>query len=88
VLTSVIKRVDVAVYDTVKKAKAGQFKAGKQVYGLKENGVGLTPMVYTKKDIPPAVLTKLDTLTKMVADGKVTPPSTMDAVAGFQPPTL
>jgi basic membrane protein A and related proteins len=40
VLTSMLKRVDVATYDTFKAAKDGTFKAGVNVFGLKEGGVG------------------------------------------------
>jgi len=41
ILTSAIKRVDVAVYDTIKAELDGKFQAGLGVYGLAENGVGL-----------------------------------------------
>jgi basic membrane protein A len=41
VLTSMIKRVDVAVYESFKAGKAGTWKAGVQNLGLKENGVGV-----------------------------------------------
>jgi basic membrane protein A and related proteins len=40
VLTSMIKRVDVAVYSTLVDAKAGKWTPGVAVYGLKEEGVG------------------------------------------------
>ncbi len=40
VLTSMLKRVDVAAYNTFKTAKDGTFKAGVQVLGLAEGGVG------------------------------------------------
>ena len=40
VLTSMMKRVDVAVYNAFKTAKDGTWKAGVQVLGLKEDGVG------------------------------------------------
>ena len=40
VLTSMLKRVDVATYNTFTDAKNGQMKAGVYVLGLKENGVG------------------------------------------------
>ena len=40
VLTSMLKRVDVAVYKSFKTALDGNWKAGIQVLGLKENGVG------------------------------------------------
>src|SRR5208282_4100573 len=40
VLTSMLKRVDVATYDTFKAAKDGAFKGGVKMFGLKEGGVG------------------------------------------------
>jgi basic membrane protein A len=40
VLTSMLKRVDVAVYNVMKSGKDGTFKAGIQELGLKEDGVG------------------------------------------------
>jgi len=39
-LTSMLKRVDVAAYNVFKSAKEGSFKPGIQVLGLAENGVG------------------------------------------------
>ena len=40
VLTSMLKRVDVAVYNVMKSGKDGTFKAGIQALGLAEDGVG------------------------------------------------
>jgi basic membrane protein A len=40
VLTSMIKRVDTAVYDIVKKVVDGQFSGGFHVFGLESDGVG------------------------------------------------
>ena len=39
VLTSMVKRVDVAAYDTLKSSMDGTFEAGVNVLGLKEDGV-------------------------------------------------
>jgi basic membrane protein A len=40
VLTSMLKRVDVATYEIFKSAKDGAFKGGVRVFGVKEGGVG------------------------------------------------
>jgi basic membrane protein A len=40
VLTSMLKRVDVAVYDAFMDAKNGEFTTGFRVLGLAEDGVG------------------------------------------------
>ncbi len=88
VLTSVLKRLDNAVLDTIKRVKEGKFVSGKQLYDLKSGGVGLSEMKYTKKDIPAEVLTNLDKLTKMIEDGTVVPPTTLDEASKFSPPKI
>lgn len=88
VLTSVLKRLDNAVYDFCKKTKEGQFQPGLHLYDLKEGGVGLSEMKYTKKDVPPDVLARLDKLKQAIEDGKIVPPTTLEDAQKFQPPTL
>jgi len=88
VLTSMMKRVDNAVYSTCKSAVEGKFQPGDHIFGLREGGVGLSPLKYTKKDIPPEVLAKLDTLQKMIVEGKLIPPKTTAEVASFKAPKL
>lgn len=41
ILTSVVKRVDVGVFEFIKQDKEGTFKSGEAVYDLKSNGVEL-----------------------------------------------
>ncbi len=88
VLTSMVKHVDTAVFDTVKKVQAGQFTPGKHIYDLKEGGIGLSEMKHTKQDISADVRAKLEKMTKMVVDGQVVPPTTIEEVAAFQPPKM
>jgi basic membrane protein A len=40
ILTSMIKRVDVAVFETIRDVNDGQFKGGPRVFDLEANGVG------------------------------------------------
>ena len=40
VLTSMLKRVDIAVYNVIRQANEGKFKGGSHVFGLDSNGVG------------------------------------------------
>jgi basic membrane protein A len=88
VLTSMMKGVDVAVYQTVKDLKEGKWQPGEHVFGVKEGGVHLSPMTYTRKDVPPDVLAKLDEISKMIADGKIQVPSTDAGMENFQVPKL
>ena len=72
VLASMIKRTDVAVETVVKDYAKGGYKGGKTVtLGLKENGVGLSEMKYTKSMIPPAILEKVEAAKKDILSGKI-----------------
>ncbi len=88
VLTSMVKHVDTAVFDTVKRTKEGKFVAGPQVYDLKQGGIGLSEMKFTKQAVPESVTKNLKTLSDMIADGKITPPTKLSELAAFQPPKL
>ncbi len=57
VLTSMVKRVDVATEQLVRDYAAGNFPGGQTlVFGLAENGVGLTDMEYTRDLFPASYL--------------------------------
>jgi basic membrane protein A and related proteins len=72
VLTSMIKRTDLAVATLVKDYADGKFPGGQTVtLGLKEDGVGLSPMTYTKSLIPAADLAKLDELKNKILSGEI-----------------
>ncbi|MGC8666561.1 MAG: BMP family lipoprotein [Chthonomonadales bacterium] len=88
ILTSMMKGVDVAVYQTVKDLKEGKWQPGEHVFGVKEGGVHLSPMTYTRKDVPPDILAKLDEITKMISDGRIHVPSTDAGLENFQVPRL
>jgi basic membrane protein A len=88
VLTSMVKHTDNAVFDTIKRVKAGQFQPGTQLYDLKSDGVGLSEMKYTKQDIPADVLSRLDKITQLIKDGQIVPPTTLKEEETFQPPKI
>ena len=72
VLTSMIKRTDVAVETVVKDYAAGKFPGGKTVtLGLAQDGVGLSPMKYTHDMIPAATLAKVEDLKKKILSGEI-----------------
>ncbi|MCD4685537.1 MAG: BMP family ABC transporter substrate-binding protein [Anaerolineae bacterium] len=53
VLTSMLKRVDVAVYETIAAELAGTLEGGSILqYGLDVGGVGITEMTYTRHIVP------------------------------------
>lgn len=75
VLTSMIKHVDVAVYQTIKDFKDGKFDAGSKVYDLKSDGVGLSDMRNTKDVVGKATLDKVEQAKKDIIDGKIVVPT-------------
>jgi basic membrane protein A len=70
VMTSMLKRVDVAVYETIKAFTAGTLAAGTQVFDAKRDGVGYATTGDHIKDITG----KLDDFKKDIIDGKITVP--------------
>lgn len=75
VLTSMIKRVDEAVYSTIKDVKDGAFAAGDKVYDLKAGGVGLSPMTHTKDAVGADNLAKVDEIAGKIKSGEIKVPS-------------
>jgi basic membrane protein A and related proteins len=72
VLTSMIKRTDLAVETVIKDYAAHKFPGGRVVtLGLKEDGVSLSPMTYTKSLIPAADLRKIAALKREIVAGKI-----------------
>jgi len=70
VLTSVLKRVDVTVYDAFKNGDAG-FKAGVVSLGVAEQGVGLAMDDNNKPLITADAQAAVDAATKGIADGSI-----------------
>jgi basic membrane protein A len=70
-LTSMMKRVDVAVYDTVMAAKNGTWKAGSTVLGLKENGVAWADDENNKSLITDAMRQKVEAAKADIIAGKI-----------------
>lgn len=76
VLTSMLKRVDVAVYNTIEDLVKGKFTGGIKVYGLRENGVGVAYDKYNEKLIPDSVRKRVAQIRLDIIAGKVKVPET------------
>ncbi|HEY0867352.1 MAG TPA: BMP family ABC transporter substrate-binding protein [Fimbriimonas sp.] len=83
VLTSMMKRVDEAVFQTIKDVKEGKFSTGTRVYDLKTNGVGLSPMTHTKDKVGQETLDKVDAISNLIAAGEIKVPSNEAELADF-----
>lgn len=86
VLTSMVKHVDEAVFQTVKDVQDGKFTAGDKVYDLKNKGVGLSEMKFTKDKIGADNLKKVQDITDKIISGAIKVPTTMDELKAFVPP--
>jgi basic membrane protein A len=75
ILTSMVKNVDVSVYETVEDYLKGNFKGGLKEFGLKEGGVGYVYDEHNKDLIPQTVIKKVEELKKMIIEGKIKVPS-------------
>jgi basic membrane protein A len=85
VLTSMMKRVDNAVFSMCNDVVEGKFTPGDHTFGLKDGGVGLSPMAYTKQDIPAGGIEKIEALKKRIIEGEIKPPTTPAELRGFKP---
>ena len=71
VLTSMVKRVDVAAYETLKSGMGGTFKAGVHVLGIAEGGVDWAVDEYNKPLLTPAVTEAVEAARKKIKDGEI-----------------
>ena len=74
VVTSMIKRADVAVFETIKAVIEGRFKGGAQVFGLVDQGVDYIHEGPHAAGIPDDVNAKVEALRAEVVAGKINVP--------------
>ena len=74
VVTSMVKRVDVAVLDAVKDVIAGKFRGGIHELGLAEHGVGFVTDEHNRRMLPIDVVEKVSALGDQIVAGKIRVP--------------
>lgn len=72
ILTSMLKRVDVAVFDTVKAATEGRFSGGVHVYGLDNDGVGYAYDEHNAPLITPEMRERVEEARRRIVAGELT----------------
>jgi basic membrane protein A and related proteins len=83
VLTSMIKHVDQAVYQTIKDVATDKFTPGLKVYDLKSNGVGLSEMKFTKSIVGKDTLAKVAKLSDQIKKGTLVVPSSEEQLSAY-----
>jgi basic membrane protein A len=74
ILTSMLKRVDLAVYSTIEEAKAGKFMGGLKRFGLVDKGIDYSVDRYNEKILSEAVRKRADELKAEIIAGKIIVP--------------
>lgn len=74
VVTSMIKRGDVAVFDTIAAVTRGEFKSGLHAFGLAEDGVGYVSEGPHAAAITPAVRARVAELREKIVRGEIKVP--------------
>jgi basic membrane protein A len=81
ILSSAIKRVDVAVYDQIKAVVNGTFKGnGIAIYEAANGGIGYADYHETADDVPPAVKARMEEILAALTKGELT--TGVDPVSG------
>lgn len=78
VLTSMVKRVDNAVYQIIKDRVEGKFKGGVHVYGLENEGIGYAMDEYNKDLITPEVIQEVEAARQKIISGQIKVTNAMD----------
>lgn len=76
VITSAMKRVDNAVYDTAEKVLNGTYTAGVITYDLSAGGVDIAP---TQDLLTAEVIAKIEEIKQQIIDGTIVVPDSKDA---------
>jgi len=74
ILTSMLKRVDLAVYSTIEDAKAGKFTGGVKRFGLADKGIDYSVDQYNAKILTESVRKRANELKADIIAGKITVP--------------
>ncbi|MBI2796627.1 MAG: BMP family ABC transporter substrate-binding protein [Gemmatimonadetes bacterium] len=74
VLTSMVKGVDAAVYDAIKRVRDHTFQGGVSAFGLAENGVGYVYDANNRALIPDAVRARVEAIRAGIVAGRIKVP--------------
>jgi basic membrane protein A len=75
ILTSMVKAVDVAVFDVIRELKEGRWRGGVRTFGLESQGVRWVHDERNRALIPDAVKARVDSLAAAIVAGTITVPT-------------
>ena len=71
VLTSMVKRVDTAVFEVIKAVVDGTLEAGIWSFGVEDGGVGTSEFTYTKDIVPDEVFAAIEDAKNKIISGEI-----------------
>ncbi len=71
VITSMLKKIDTAVYKTIELATKGELQSGTLEFNIANGGIDTSAFTYTKDQLPPDALVKLDQIKQDIISGKI-----------------
>jgi len=74
ILTSMLKRVDVAVYSAIEEVQQGKFTGGTIRHGFADQGIDYSVDQHNQKILTPEVRTRLEAIKKQIVAGKIKVP--------------
>jgi len=82
IVASMLKRVDVATFDVVKKTLEGKFKPGITSLGIPEDGVGYT-LEGSNVKVPESIISQVEGIKEKIKSGEIIVPDSIDKVDAF-----
>ncbi len=88
VLVSILKRIDVAVFDAIRDASNNQLKAGHRWVGIADGATGLSEMRHTLGDVPERALEMVERAREGIRSGTIMIPGTPSELTSFVAPEI
>ena len=88
ILVSILKRIDVAVFDAIQDSKNRQLQPGHRWVGIAEGATGLSKMRYTRRDLSERALEMVEGALDGIRKGKISVPFQVEELVRFQAPEI
>jgi basic membrane protein A len=88
VLTSALKRMDLAIYQAIQDVVHSCFRGGHRVLGAQDGAIDITPMKYSSSLFSPTDLDRIKRARELLKSGSLTIPLRRSEVSAFQVPDL
>jgi basic membrane protein A len=88
ILTSVLKRMDVAVYNAIRDGVDGRFQGGHHWLGAAEGAIDITEMKYSRQLFDAPDLDRIEKARILLKEGKLVVPKRSGEVESFSVPNL